>query len=165
MQDQSNDARQRRAAAFHEAGHAVVVGHWPDYEVYKHDVGADGLGKVRFTHPPTEHESTEGKFRLLTVEVAGKLAEEIAGFVPAGAAWESALEGVRLVLDSEGVSERDLLVEHDHSDGVMAGLLLRGMSAQEAERELRSAHGAARGILDEQWADVETMAAQMAGAE
>jgi len=156
MQDQSNAAKQRRAAAFHEAGHAVVAGHW-GYDVYQNHVGQDGLGEVRFTHPPTEYDSPEGRFRLLTVDVAGSLAEEMAGFIPS--AWEGLLEGHNLAragLDA-GQTPSEILDEYERGDAAEAGILLRELDATEAERELRGAHDAARTILSERWDDVEAM--------
>jgi ATP-dependent Zn protease len=169
MQGQPNEATQEgpqtRAAAVHEAGHAVVAGHW-GYDVYQNHVGSDGRGEVRFTHPEAEYDTPEGRLRLLTVDVAGSIAEDIAfPGVAAATPEDFQLEGVRLARESlgAGMSEREVLAEHDRGDAAEAAMLLRGLSDDEAERQVRLACEDARRILTESWADVEAMVEHGAG--
>jgi hypothetical protein len=68
---------QRHAAAYHEAGHAVVAAAH-GYDLYQIDADGMGKGVVWFSCPDTEDEAEDGRCRLLSVDVAGRVAQSIA---------------------------------------------------------------------------------------
>jgi hypothetical protein len=77
-----NDARdlvpvQRRAVAYHEAGHAAVASR-NGYRVC--GIGTDGWGSgaVEFRPDPADEHTVDGRCRLLSVDIAGRIAASIA---------------------------------------------------------------------------------------
>lgn len=147
--DANLHATNLQAAAYHEAGHAVVavaVG----LEVYECWIDGEGRGEVRFRGWGSEQEQ-------LAVAVAGACAESILLDSAERGSVESFLEDVELVReqpDEEWL--RDLV-----GDGFDVWVLLHARTKNEAAEALREARDFARKALADEWADVQAIAASL----
>jgi len=154
------------ACAYHEAGHAVAV-EAVGYVVKSIIWGGDGP-MTRFSVTPWDQnhrDSPAARWRLLTVTVAGPVAESIHFERPAVAegfvadVLDMFEEGWWLV-DPADVTEEDVLDAFGEvNDRGDAFLLVVDLGPEAAEKELREALQAAREILTERWSDVEAIAA------
>ncbi len=157
---------QRRAVAYHEAGHAVVAAAH-GYNVYQ--INTDGVanGDVWFCSPISEEGAPDGRCRLLSVDVAGRLAQSIAF-------GEERRDIVTEFVNEVRCIRQDGLLDMDREHARAAGLELddydvamhlRGRSDEEMRAQLTAAHDVARSILEDQWGDIDGIAACIGGAD
>lgn len=145
------DRIQLVAAAYHEAGHAVVAAAMR-YDVFGCFIDEHGSGVMSFRWPAEEMATLEGRRRLLIVAAAGDVAEVI---------------GLRFDDDP-----RDLDVDAGQAAVRVAWLAADGHERKDAARleelareEISTARLTARRMLDEEWDDVEAIASSIRPTE
>lgn len=164
MHAQDSEAPQRDAFAIHEAGHAVVAeAHGYPVEVIV--VEGPGRGAVHLKTPVSEEGDDAGRHRLLSVDVAGRVAEAIQRDEPIDAVAAGFVAGARLVDD-----EMDCEYDHDHAvafghegDDADVAIHLRDQSDEERAGAITDACELAREVLEARWAKVEACATSLEG--
>jgi len=155
------DAISPGAAAYDEAGHAVVA-RMMGYRVDGISVMADGTsGETRYTGPASDKGTPVGRMRELTITLAGKAAQSIAFNREDIGDLDQLLETVRdLRRWSPNAPDPDLECGLEHDD-MKAAVLVWDLPEDEREKELRNAHASVREILGANWADVVAVATRI----
>jgi hypothetical protein len=140
----SRHATARQAIAYHEAGHTVVAAAM-GYDVYQINTYAPGAGAVWFHHRPDEQRTAEGRRRLLSVDVAGRLAQSVA-LDENRDVVTSFVESVASIRDMFGsnVDEGRALACGLEGDDVDVALHLQGRPDEEVHASLLAARAHAR---------------------
>jgi predicted NAD/FAD-binding protein len=136
-----------RAAAYHEAGHAVAAAAM-EYDVLGCSVDEHGVGSTCVCWPNEESTTIAGRRRLLTVSAAGDVAEMIG----VGRIDDPAVRDVDAVTCAERMARLEAS-EQQREDGAWL--------EKRVHAEIAAARHAARKILETQWPDVEAIASSI----
>jgi len=145
------DPREFTAAAYHEAGHAVVAAAM-GYDVRSCFTDEHGSGAMESSYPVEEIETLEGRRRQLVVAAAGQVAEVI------GLGLDDLNDDSRLDANAREAVEKLawlLAIGEDRTDD-------QAWVEGRMRREVRAARNQARRLLEADWRDVEIIAESIA---
>lgn len=145
------------AAAYHEAGHAIVAD-GVGYTVTLVSVDGEGFGNTGFRAPSTDYSrgSMAGRWRLLMVSLAGSLAEAIYLDRPDIGSLDEMVDSIESDLLLRPQDEREW-----HGEAGNVAQLVEHLDPAERQAELAEARDDALVLLRERWDDVEGLAEEL----